>query len=130
VLRVSSVPITELSPFTLSPKFQLFSRYPKGVPRSIITLLSNDTIPICTIHFDFVKPPFLIMSIPTKPEVAYLPLPTLCKVPTCPLNQAGIHHYVGIYKQDDVSPARGFFSVLFGYISLFSPFRKPESEKG
>ncbi|TVY20674.1 hypothetical protein LARI1_G001189 [Lachnellula arida] len=51
---------------------------------------------------------------PTKPEAVHLPLPTLCKVPTCPLNQAGIHHNVGIYKQDDVSPIRGFFSVLFG----------------
>ncbi|TVY48094.1 hypothetical protein LOCC1_G002058 [Lachnellula occidentalis] len=75
------------------------------------------------------------MSLLTKPDAAYLPLPTLCKVPTCPLNEAGIHHNIGIYKQHDVSPTRGFFSVLFGssnppdFIWYASEERKNAMEK-
>lgn len=67
------------------------------------------------------------LKLPTKPEAAYFLFPTLCKVRTCPLNQAGIHHNIGIYKQDDVSPIRGFFSVLFGYLSLPFPFPEAKS---
>jgi len=54
------------------------------------------------------------MSLPAKPEAAYLALPNPCKILTCPLNQAGIHHNVGLYKQDGLAQTRSFFFVLFG----------------
>jgi hypothetical protein len=58
-------------------------------------------------------------SLPAKPEAAHLGLTNPCRVPSCPLNEAGLHHNVGIYKHNGQTQTRKFISVLFGYIPPF-----------
>ncbi len=52
-------------------------------------------------------------SLPSRPAVRFGPV-NPCQIANCPLNEAGIHHNIGIYRHKNQPQRRKSVPILFG----------------